>query len=475
MRFADFYRALRRGPNRPGRWRIALAMALFLVGLPVDHAQAKYASLVLDAKTGEVLYARKADVQRYPASLTKMMTLYMVFEALDEGRLTLNQSLHVSRRAAGMPPSKLGLRRGNSIKVKDAILALVTKSANDVAVVVAEALGKTESQFAQMMTRKAWELGLAKTRFRNASGLPNKGQVTTARDMAKLARALLRHYPGYYKYFSTKSFTYKGRTYRNHNRLLKTYKGTDGIKTGYIRASGFNLVASTVRNGRRLIAVVFGGKSGRSRNRHMAKLLDKGFATIRTAEVRKVPPVPNAKPGVRTSVAVAALPEIAVEKLEPVRKEAAAPAYQFNPVVPAPKPQVVASASPPAKTEAVVVPQAKPKMPAKTPAKTASGKLAKPFGVQVGAYYKYVKAERAATKAARHAPDVLKGAHIWIPQRNGNRRKIFQSRLMGLSKSEARSACAQLKQARVDCMIIRLQKGISTAFLGPKVGEAIAN
>ena len=299
-------------PQR-GAW-LLLTVALALALLPSDAAEARrYASIVIDTQTGRVLHADNPDRRAYPASLTKMMTLYMVFEALDIGKLKMNQKLPVSRRAAGMPPSKLGLRRGSTIRVEDAIMALITKSANDVATVVAESLGGTESNFAKMMTAKAKSLGMKNTTFRNASGLPNKHQLSTARDMARLAQALMRHFPRYYKLFSTRSFSYKGRNYRNHNKLLRTYKGTDGIKTGYTRASGYNLVASAVRNNRRIIAVVFGGKTGRSRDKHMAKLLNRGFArakNIRVA-VRPLSHPPPRKPGVETTTQLAALPQAA--------------------------------------------------------------------------------------------------------------------------------------------------------------------
>jgi D-alanyl-D-alanine carboxypeptidase len=240
-------------------------------------AQARYAALVIDADSGRVLYEVNADTRNYPASLTKMMTLYLLFEALEEGRLTADQPLTVSRRAAGMPASKLGLKRGQSIRVEDAILVLVTKSANDVAVVVAEAIAGKETQFARLMTRKAKALGMTRTNFRNASGLYHRSQLSTARDMAILAQALMRDFPARYKTFSTRSFTYNGRSYRNHNKLLRNYKGTDGLKTGYIAASGYNLAASAKRDGHRVIAVVFGGKTARSRDRQVAKLLDRGF------------------------------------------------------------------------------------------------------------------------------------------------------------------------------------------------------
>ena len=268
--------------RNPATWlNLAVVAALACLLLAATPAEArKYAAIVIDAESGEVVIAEHADAKRYPASLTKMMTLYMMFDALDRGQFKLSSKLKVSSRAAGMPPSKLGLRAGQTISVKDAILALVTKSANDVAVVVAEALGGTESRFARMMTKRARQLGMKRTTFRNASGLPNSGQKSTARDMARLGRALIYDHPRYFNFFATRSFTFRGVRYGNHNKLLAKYKGTDGIKTGYINASGFNLVASVTRNGRRLIGVVFGGRTGASRNRHMIKLLDRGFAAL---------------------------------------------------------------------------------------------------------------------------------------------------------------------------------------------------
>ena len=269
----------------------------------------KYASIVMDADTGLILSQRYADKVLHPASLTKMMTLLLAFEALDRGEVTKNTRIRISNRAAGMVPSKLGLPAGSRIRVEDAVYALVTKSANDIAVAMAEHLGGSEGKFAAMMTARARTIGMTKTRFKNASGLHNRYQVSSARDMAKLARYLLHRYPHYYRYFSTKSFTYRGKTYRSHNRLMSSYKGMDGFKTGYINASGFNLVASAHRNGRRLIGVVFGGRTSKTRNAHMANILDSGFkkaGRVRIASVR-TPPLPSAKPlyGVASAAAPA--------------------------------------------------------------------------------------------------------------------------------------------------------------------------
>jgi D-alanyl-D-alanine carboxypeptidase len=257
---------------------IALAVTVF-AAMPAWAG--KYASIVVDLDTAQVLHARDADEIRYPASLTKVMTLYLVFDALDAGKLKLNERLPVSKAASRQQPSKLGLKSGATIKVEDAIRALVTKSANDVAVVFAEKLAGSEAKFATKMNAKARELGLQNTTFKNASGLPNKQQVTTARDMAKLAEAMFLDHKDRYKYFSLPTFTWNKRRYENHNTLLKKVKGVDGIKTGYTNASGYNLMASAERNGRRVIAVMLGGSTGRSRDAHVADLLEAAFLEIR--------------------------------------------------------------------------------------------------------------------------------------------------------------------------------------------------
>ncbi len=234
---------------------------------------AKYASIVVDASDGEVLFQMNADQPRFPASLTKMMTIYMLFEALESGRVSRSTLIPVSDHARSRPPTKIGFKRGQSIDVDTAIRALATKSANDVAVAVAEFLGGSEDRFAAMMTGKARQLGMRGTIFRNASGLPDAGQITTARDMALLGMALRRGFPGLYGYFSSQSFTYNGKTIRGHNDLIGRVAGVDGIKTGYIRASGFNIATSVDRNGRRIVVVVMGGDTARSRNAHVEQLI----------------------------------------------------------------------------------------------------------------------------------------------------------------------------------------------------------
>ncbi|MGE3142231.1 MAG: D-alanyl-D-alanine carboxypeptidase family protein [Hyphomonadaceae bacterium] len=244
---------------------------------PAALAQERYAAIVLDARTNEVLHADAADEQRFPASLTKMMTLYMLFDAMERGQISASSTLTASRHAAAQPPTRLGLRRGNTITVDQAIRALCVQSANDVAVMLAERLGGTETRFAARMTTRARELGMAHTNFANASGLPNPQQRTTARDMAILSQALWRDFPQYYHYFQTASFSWRNHYGRNHNRLLNQIEGVDGIKTGYTQASGFNLASSAERDGRRVIVVVMGGATAAARDAQVAHLLEDAF------------------------------------------------------------------------------------------------------------------------------------------------------------------------------------------------------
>ncbi len=298
--------------------RVSLSIGTLLVGaglfapLAPAHAQAsndRYAAIVMDANNGKVLFSRSSDERRYPASLTKMMTLYMLFDALESGRATLTTPMKVSAYASGRPPSKLGLRTGSTISVEEGILALVTRSANDAAVVIGEYLGGTESQFANMMTAKARKLGMSRTTFQNANGLPNNGQTTTARDMATLGIALREHFPQYYSYFSRRSFNFRGQVIGNHNRLLGRIQGVDGIKTGYINASGFNLVTSYAKGNKKLVAVVMGGRTARSRDDHMAELVTKYLpdASTRSGSALVAAYTPSAR-GPSVAAHVASIP-----------------------------------------------------------------------------------------------------------------------------------------------------------------------
>lgn len=237
----------------------------------------RYAAIVMDANSGAVLSQVNADEYRFPASLTKMMTLYILFEAVRDRRVNLSEPVPVSANAASMSPTKLGLLPSTYITVEQALLGLVTKSANDAACALGEMMGGDEERFAQMMTLRARALGMSHTTFRNASGLPDWSQVTTARDMALLARHLIQDFPAFYRYFSVPSFVFQGRTVLNHQRLLQTYPGADGLKTGYTEAAGYNVVTSAVRGETRLIGVVLGAGSGGERDQQMAMLLDQGF------------------------------------------------------------------------------------------------------------------------------------------------------------------------------------------------------
>jgi len=291
--FADFF--------RPRRLAGLVFWTSLLAGLAAGLAPARaqigsdrYSALVIDASTGNVLVAANPDEPRYPASLTKMMTIYLLFEAVRDHRVSFEDIVPVSPQAASMPPTKLGLLPGMSVTVEQALLGLVTKSANDAAAALGEMMGGTEEQFAQMMTLRAHALGMTHTNFRNASGLPDGDQTTTARDLAILARHLIQDFPQYYHYFSTPYFIFHGRTVMNHQHLLQTYPGADGLKTGYIQASGYNMVTSAVHSDIRLIGVVLGAANGWERDVHMAAILDQGFGRMGVpVEVARHEPAPR--------------------------------------------------------------------------------------------------------------------------------------------------------------------------------------
>jgi len=370
------------------------------------------ASIIVDGTTGELLYSDNSDSQTYPASLTKMMTLYLTFEALQAKKLTLNTRLPVSKAAAAQAPSKLYLEPGEAITVEDAILALTTKSANDAAVVLAEALGDTETNFALAMTRKAAKLGMTRTVYRNASGLPNKGQVTTARDQVILAQALYRDFPDRYHYFSQQTFDYKGQQIASHNRLLGRYEGADGLKTGFIRDSGFNLAASAERDGRRIFGVVLGGSSSYARDVQMMHLLDKGFDTQPTLTVAS-------RLNPRANVVARPLPNNLPRVKQPIEQGDAA----------APKPHEASILS-----------------------------MAGIWGVQVGAFQRFVQAQLAAARAAEAVPEYLASATaVVVPVELDNKLMLYRARLTGLATREmAEQACRTLTERhQIDCKPIQ--------------------
>ena len=383
-------------------------------------------SIVIDADTGRVISEMNADSITYPASLTKMMTLYLTFEALNSGRLRLDQSLPVSSEAASKSPTKLHLVPGDSVQVHELILGVVTKSANDAAAVLAEGLAGSEPAFADRMTARARQLGMTSTVYRNASGLPDPEQRTTARDVAQLALALYHDFPREYRYFATRQFFFRGRVIPTHNHLLDWYDGADGIKTGYIGASGFNLAASAVRNGHRLIGVVMGGASAGSRDREMAALLDQAFADIgvgATVMARRETPAPS------EMVAETDQPEPVRprEKIEQLAKAAR---------------KIAAHLAPVAKAEAAPIGRQ-----LRAPAE------ADRWSIELGAFRVEGAAEQAA-RAAAAAPET-RGKPVQIIQPSkGGKEHFYRARLLNFSPQEAHGACAALHKKKVECSVV---------------------
>lgn len=382
-----------------------------------------YAHIVIDAATGRVLYQTDADRALYPASLTKIMTLLLTFEALDAGKFSLNSPVVFSSHAVSMPPSRIGLKAGQSMSVENAIKALVTKSANDVAVAMGEKIGGSETSFAQIMNLKARQIGMSQTHFENASGLHNVRQVSSARDMAKLAVFLMKNYPRYYHYFSLRSFTYDGKVNRSHNRLMETYQGMDGLKTGYIVPSGFNLVASAKRGNTRLIGVIFGGKSTAARNTQMAKLLDAGFAG---KSLETEAPVDTSAPQRQTKLT-----------LDPPSKPAK-PAVTTAPVSQLKKPTITADVG-----KAGIVSTA----PAINSTAPSIGQDT--WAVQIGAFQDRVSTDQAIYRALKRLPAPLnKGTPVVVPLRTSNASWVFRARIGGYTRSQATEACKHLS----DCL-----------------------
>lgn len=371
-------------------------------------AAGPYSAIVVDADTGRVLHAQDADALRYPASLTKMMTLYMAFDALKDGRLKMDQRLTVSQHAAAQPYG-INLRAGQTITVRDAILACITKSANNAAAVLGEAIGGTEKQFAVMATRRAHQLGMTNTVFQNASGLPNTKQKSTARDMATLGIALIKNHKNYYSYFSTAEFEWQDQTIRTHNHILSRYEGADGIKTGFIAASGFNLVASAKRDGRRIVAVVYGGTSVQARDNRMIQLLDIGFDKIENGTDVNAP-VMAAAPATEKHHGLSLISNA----------EAAAPAPKGKHIKKAAQPAAVA--------------------------KDAAGEWA----VQLGAF----KQASAAEKLLDRVRTKLPAAEPLVDAVDAGKVTLYRARLTGLSQISAKQACEQLKREKLTCSVV---------------------
>lgn len=473
---------------------------------------AGYSDIVIEADTGRILHSTDPERVLHPASLTKMMTLYITFQALEAGKLTLDHRLWVSANAASQSPSKLGLRPGQTIRVEDAILGLVTESANDVAVVLAETIGGSETQFARLMTRQARALGMTRTTFQNPSGLPDPDQVTCAADMARLGYSLAYHYPQYYPYFSRESFTYEGITHKNHNHLMERYDGMDGIKTGYIRASGFNLVASAVRGETRIIGAVMGGKSAASRDVQMENLLDNCFdlctpAAYKTSASKyggmqqgdagsleagdyidlpkKVPAIfspPSQNQPVTTQRHVSAGSSGRNPRLvtsAPVQEEKLVPPQMADSggqekqyaalVVPSVaanqnERSVASDESTEAQEEDVqeeaeapkpVKPQKKASVEPKT--KKQEVKTGK-WGIQIGAYTDKAVGQQALDSTERGLSTSLSNTEKTLQRVIINGDPIYRARFIGLSEKTARETCGQLINQNKNCLVVLPEK-----------------
>jgi D-alanyl-D-alanine carboxypeptidase len=397
-----------------------LTLVLLLL-LPINSVQANplHAAIVIDADSGAVLHQSNADASRYPASLTKMMTLYLLFEALEQRKLTLDTRMPVSAHAASMPPTNINLRSGDTISVRDAISALIVRSANDAAAVVAEALGDTEANFGQLMTNKARKLGMHSTTFRNASGLPNSEQKTTARNLATLSVRLMKDFPQYYHHFSTQSFTYKGVTYNSHNRMIRNIRGVDGLKTGFIRASGFNVATSAQRGNRRVIAVVMGGSTAASRDQQMAQLLDRCFAREAAPQVASYSGNTQSSSVIAQKISTS----VSASKSAPMLK----------------------------KTPEAVTPKT-----AQSETRIQSQQIAaisnKSWEVQIGSYLAHDRARAQAQAATRWIPGAVVISEVEISSR-----KLYRARLVGLQESQARTACQNLSRQKMECLVVRSQ------------------
>lgn len=455
-----------RGRVFSGRIAVLLLSIVISMSAAAEAWAGKYAAIVIDANTGKTLHSSSADSRRYPASLTKMMTLYLTFEAMSRGKIKKTTPVKFSAQAAAQPPTKLGIRAGKSITVEQAILALITRSANDAASALAELLGGSEPQFARMMTAKARSLGMKGTVFRNPHGLPDAGQFTTARDMATLGIALREHFPQYYDYFSVRSFKFGKQRIANHNKLLGRIKGVDGIKTGYTRASGFNLVSSVADGQRRIVAVVMGGTSGRSRDDQMAELIrtylpkasrrgggdlvamtDAG--SVEDVKLALLPedeaPTPEARPELQEEIAEgdsesADAEEYAVASAG-VTIDAPA-AERFGGAVPEPEAAIVREA-------AKAAPRAEDGV---DPIKTASTAEVDGWSVQVASALSEKDAREALERTAQKAGRILASASPYTVTFDKDGTTYFRARFGGFeTKSAAWDTCRALKKKSIAC------------------------
>lgn len=410
--------------------------------VPNPLVNAKDSYLILDASSGQELYADRPDEPRHPASLTKLMTIYMTFSALDSGRLSLGDGLPVSINALNTPPTKVGLPPGGTIAVRDAIMALVTRSANDAAVAIAETLAGDEATFAAQMTQKARQLGMSSTIFRNASGLPNSEQITTARDMARLAHALMRDYPHYYGIFSVQSYPFRGRNLENHNRMLGTYEGADGLKTGYTVASGFNLVMSAMRDNKRVIGVVMGGNTAGMRDRIMAELMDRGFASGRLSTWTTTRKPPSAR-----YTAANFDPNLIIPESTP-RVAKAPPAAP--PITPA---ALAAPAAPAASIDQRVAGSA---VPAPDQAAAQRNPAVGSWVIQVGSFGDPQAAQLALERATSVIPDTMRTGSATVEEITMANKTFHRARLTNLSQAQAVDGCKRLEKRKIYCSALQV-------------------
>lgn len=462
------------------RLAAALLSCLVLAAAPA-MAAAPYAGMSVDANTGRVLYAEAEDEARYPASLTKVMTLYLVFEQMRLGRLRPDDLIRIPSEAASVPPSKLGLKPGATIAVSDAIKALITKSANDIAVALAEHIAGSEERFAELMTRKARDLGMRATTFRNAHGLPDEEQVTTARDMLTLALRLYDTFPREARLFSLRSFEYAGRNHRNHNTMLANFAGMDGIKTGYTSASGFNLLASVHRDGRHVIAVVFGGSSASARNARMRVILSRALQQASTERTRhrlmiSARPVPRPVPA---PVAPPRLvePVTAVAPPPPAQGQSARATESWRSQVRLAMPIVTGTSvasrlganngwqptvapddpgvRPPSTLQAqAAYLEARPR-PADTSAHHGRAIGRGSVEIQIGAFSSAGEARDQLAAARRLLPQLLGEAGSAVPTVTVAGRTLHRARFVGLDAGTASSACTHLRRRQIDCLVAR--------------------
>jgi D-alanyl-D-alanine carboxypeptidase len=442
-----------------------------------------YASIVVDVNSGKVLEESNADSPRHPASLTKMMTLYLLFERLEAGKLKLSTELPVSEHAAEQAPSKLELKPGQAIDIDSAIKAIVTKSANDVAVVVAEALGGSEADFAKLMTAKARELGMTQTNYHNASGLPDDRQITTAHDQAILARALQDRFPRYFQYFSTRAFVYRGKAMRNHNHLLGRVNGVNGIKTGYIHDSGFNIVTSVQRGQHRIVAVVFGGPTAGWRDARVRGLIEANIAEAsakRTAPLvvegwQTLPKFVSAPPAPPVAHLAGAPPpgSSAPIKPNPVKTVTVAPgtvnAAMFAAALPSESHKLERPSAKPAHVNALAtikgaeLPPLPPAKPSALAAREVSDEkpsepAAKPRGpylIQVGAFDAEAEAKQRLAAAQSKAKELLADANPFTEKVAKGDKSMYRARFAGLEKSQAEAACKNLKRSEIPCFLLK--------------------